>query len=109
MQALADLVGVTAWQTVQQWEREGGTAPKRERLGAVAQALQTTPEDLLLGSGESSSRVAKSVASNANSLGISLEALKVAKAFDRLKTEEQKNAVFAQLSAFGVLPRESDE
>lgn len=27
------------WQTVQQWEKEGGTAPKRKRLAAVAQAL----------------------------------------------------------------------
>lgn len=50
MQALAELVGVKAWQTVQQWEREdGGTAPKRERLKAVADALKTTPEYLLFG------------------------------------------------------------
>lgn len=50
MQALAKLVQVRAWQTVQQWEKEdGGTAPKRERLAAVAVALQTTPEYLLFG------------------------------------------------------------
>jgi phage repressor protein C with HTH and peptisase S24 domain len=50
MEALASLVGVKAWQTVQQWEREdGGTAPKRERLKAVADALKTTPEYLLFG------------------------------------------------------------
>lgn len=49
MQALADRVGVKAWQTVQQWEKEGGTAPKRERLLAVAHALKTTPEYLLFG------------------------------------------------------------
>lgn len=50
MQALAELVGVKAWQTVQQWEKEeGGTAPKRERLRQVAEALQTTPEFLLFG------------------------------------------------------------
>lgn len=48
MQALAARVGVSAWQTVQQWEKEdGGTAPKRERLKRVAEALQTTPEYLL--------------------------------------------------------------
>ncbi|MGU7784913.1 XRE family transcriptional regulator [Burkholderia sp. PU8-34] len=50
MEALAALVGVKAWQTVQQWEKEeGGTAPKRERLKAVADALKTTPEYLLFG------------------------------------------------------------
>nr|WP_224031204.1 XRE family transcriptional regulator [Paraburkholderia caribensis] len=50
MQALAERVGVRAWQTVQQWEREpGGTAPRRERLRAVADALKTTPEYLLFG------------------------------------------------------------
>lgn len=44
------------WQTVQQWEREptaGGagksTAPKRERLQAVATALGTTPAALMSG------------------------------------------------------------
>lgn len=48
MQALAARVGVSAWQTVQQWEKEdGGTAPKRERLKRVAEALETTPEYLL--------------------------------------------------------------
>lgn len=50
MHALADLVGVRAWQTIQQWEREpGGTAPRRERLQAVANALNTTAEYLLFG------------------------------------------------------------
>jgi transcriptional regulator with XRE-family HTH domain len=50
MQALAELVGVKAWQTIQQWEKEvDGTAPKRNRLAAVASALQTTPEYLLFG------------------------------------------------------------
>lgn len=51
MEALAELVDVRAWQTIQQWEREdGGTAPKRERLKKVAEALRTTPEYLLFGS-----------------------------------------------------------
>ncbi|WP_321810104.1 helix-turn-helix domain-containing protein [Burkholderia sp. BCC1985] len=50
MEALAEMVGVRAWQTVQQWEREdGGTAPKRDRLNKVAEALRTTPEYLLFG------------------------------------------------------------
>jgi len=52
MQALAKLVGVRAWQTIQQWEKEeGGTAPKRDRLTAVASILQTTPEYLMFGDG----------------------------------------------------------
>lgn len=50
MEELATRVGVKAWQTVQQWEKEeGGTAPKRDRLFAVAHALKTTPEYLLFG------------------------------------------------------------
>lgn len=49
MQALAKLIPVQAWQTIQQWEREGGTAPKRERLKAVAKALQTSERWLLFG------------------------------------------------------------
>lgn len=50
MQSLSKLVGVKAWQTIQQWEKEdGGTAPKRDRLVEVAAALQTTPEYLLFG------------------------------------------------------------
>lgn len=49
MQALAKLVGVRAWQTIQQWEKEDGTAPKRDRLAAVAEALGTTQEYLLFG------------------------------------------------------------
>lgn len=46
--ALADLVGVT-WQTVQQWEKEGGTAPNRSRMDAVAAALGVTAEWLRTG------------------------------------------------------------
>ncbi|HDR9512181.1 hypothetical protein C5615_38235 [Burkholderia cepacia] len=49
MEALGGRVGVV-WQTVQQWEKEtGGTAPKRERLQKVADALETTPEYLSFG------------------------------------------------------------
>lgn len=54
-QAFAQEVGVS-WQTVQQWEKEGGTAPNRSRIGRVAKALKTTPEWLLYG-GNSSERV----------------------------------------------------
>lgn len=58
MQALAALVGVKAWQTVQQWEKEiDGTAPKRDRLKAVADALKTTPEYLLFGDSKSGKQV----------------------------------------------------
>lgn len=49
MEALARMVGVKAWQTIQQWEREDGTAPKRDRMQVVADALETTPEFLILG------------------------------------------------------------
>lgn len=49
--ALAELLGV-AWQTVQLWEKEGGTAPNRKRMEDVARALQTTPEWLLHGAPE---------------------------------------------------------
>ena len=46
--ALAALVGVS-WQTVQLWEKEGGTAPNRSRLPVVAKALGVSPEWLLSG------------------------------------------------------------
>jgi transcriptional regulator with XRE-family HTH domain len=48
--AFADAVGVS-WQTVQQWEKEGGTAPNRSRIEKVALVLKTTPEWLLQGVG----------------------------------------------------------
>lgn len=40
-------VAKLAWQTVQQWEKEGGTAPKRKRLEHVAAALDTSVNALL--------------------------------------------------------------
>ena len=49
--ALADLVGVT-WQTVQQWEKEGGTAPNRSRIDAVASALGVSAEWLRTGNAQ---------------------------------------------------------
>ncbi|WP_244125147.1 helix-turn-helix domain-containing protein [Burkholderia gladioli] len=48
MEALGERVGVV-YQTIQQWEKEGGTAPKRGRLQKAAEALETTPEYLLFG------------------------------------------------------------
>lgn len=49
MEALAQASGVSSWQTVQQWEKEGGTAPKRTRLESVAKVLGVSPEWLLTG------------------------------------------------------------
>lgn len=49
MEKLAELVGVRAWQTVQQWEN-GSTAPSRKRLEKVAQVLGVSPEYLVAGS-----------------------------------------------------------
>lgn len=40
--ALADLLDVS-WQTVQLWEKEGGTAPNRNRIKRVAEVLGVTP------------------------------------------------------------------
>lgn len=48
MQDLAGAVGVSAWQTVQQWENNA-TAPARKRLGIVAEVLGVTPEYLAFG------------------------------------------------------------
>jgi phage repressor protein C with HTH and peptisase S24 domain len=53
MEAVGELVGVS-WQTVQQWEN-GSTAPRRNRIPRVADALNTTPEYLLFGEPKASS------------------------------------------------------
>ena len=45
-QQLADLVGVTR-AAVQQWEREGGTAPRRSKQDDVAAALGITLAELI--------------------------------------------------------------
>jgi transcriptional regulator with XRE-family HTH domain len=50
--ALAELLGVS-WQTVQHWEKEDGTAPKRGRIDQVAEALQVSTAWLLNGEGDS--------------------------------------------------------
>ena len=49
MEQLAALVGVKSWQTVQQWEKAGGTAPNRGRIERVAQVLETSVEWLQSG------------------------------------------------------------
>lgn len=48
LEAFAALVEVS-WQSVQQWEREDGTAPTRKRLPAVAKALGVSVEELVVG------------------------------------------------------------
>lgn len=48
MQAVAQAIGVSSWQTVQQWEK-GSTAPARKHLEKLARALNTTPEYILFG------------------------------------------------------------
>jgi phage repressor protein C with HTH and peptisase S24 domain len=52
MEELGKRLGVS-WQTVQQWERDDGTAPKRKRLEEVATVLGKTVEYLLNGDEES--------------------------------------------------------
>lgn len=49
--ALGALVGVS-WQTVQLWEKDGGTAPNRSHMPAVVAALKTTSEWLSFGTGQ---------------------------------------------------------
>jgi transcriptional regulator with XRE-family HTH domain len=51
LESFADTIGVS-WQTVQQWEKSNGTAPKRTRLEKVAKALGTTANYLMTGLSE---------------------------------------------------------
>ncbi len=48
MEALAAILSLKSWQTIQQWEN-GKTAPKRSRVDDVARALGTTSEYILFG------------------------------------------------------------
>ncbi|NHZ40093.1 helix-turn-helix domain-containing protein [Massilia aquatica] len=113
MKELAEKVGVSAWQTVQQWEKEGGTAPKRSRLQAVADALQTFPEFLTYGPGHQLDfslsmkgllteleNAAKNSQAPARA-GLSDEAVKVGAAFDRIESKAHRDLVIAALRAFG--------
>lgn len=103
MKTLAEMVGVSAWQTVQQWEREDGTAPKRDRLESVANALQTTPEELLFGSdapeskgGQLDPKMSLPVAN------LSPTGMQVGRAFDRLNNK-QRAALLALLESFDAI------
>lgn len=49
MEDLAAKVDARSWQTVQQWEKQGGTAPSRKRLPLVAKALDVSVNWLLTG------------------------------------------------------------
>lgn len=51
METLAGLVGVKSWQTIQQWEKEGGTMPLRKHRPTLCAALQCTVEWLETGNG----------------------------------------------------------
>lgn len=53
---LAKAAGV-AYQSVQEWEREGGTAPSRKRLPKVAEALHVSVSALLYGDSSTPHRV----------------------------------------------------
>lgn len=98
MQTLADLVGVSAWQTIQQWEKEGGTAPKRERLAAVANALQTTQEYLLLGNGDMDEDGTVDLGGERMQRP-STRALQIARRFEQLDAAAQE-AILGLLDAF---------
>lgn len=110
MKDLAGKVGVSSWQTVQQWERDDGTAPKRARLASVAEALDTTPEFLLYGPGELADfsetmrGFTKAIEKAKIEEKVSLRAYYIGRAFDDLVTEDQRDAVESQLRAFGVWP-----
>jgi transcriptional regulator with XRE-family HTH domain len=47
---VARACGLSAWQTVQAWERD--SAPTRKKLDRVAEVLQVSPEWLLTGRGQ---------------------------------------------------------
>lgn len=68
-QALATLVGVS-WQTVQLWEKEGGTAPNRSRIGKVAEVLGVTSNWL-----QSGDQVAVSQADDSIKEGVDISPL----------------------------------
>ena len=105
-QQLADKVGVTR-AAVQQWEREGGTAPKRSKQTAVADALGISVSDLMgieagtqspeKSQGDSSAPAASRLLDKLSALDIydlSKEALLLAKHFDMLKNDTDRNVVY---------------
>lgn len=48
LETIAAELGIS-YQAVQQWEREGGTTPRRKRMGQLAGLLKTSPEWLEFG------------------------------------------------------------
>lgn len=56
--SLAELLGVS-WQTVQLWEKEGGTAPNRNRLPKVAGVLKCSVEWLTTGRADPAPQVVR--------------------------------------------------
>ena len=96
MQELAKKAGVSAWQTVQQWEKEGGSAPLRARLQSVADALKCEPEFLLYG------RQARPDAIDPEPRKLSTDAYVIGRAYDLLKPDE-KEQVARLLIQLGVL------
>lgn len=98
--ALADAVGVS-WQTVQLWEKEGGTAPNRSRMPKVAAALKTTPEYLLHGEGDGSARTAPESSAGRGMptlQWVSEDEAALLSAY-RAKTESGKNSLRVMLEA----------
>ena len=106
MQVLAEMVGASSWQTVQQWEKEGGTAPKRDRMTAVAKALQTSPEWLSHGITPDQIRDAEAEMSaqvEPGSAADDITQTELLAAFNALQLPAQKQAIIALLRAFGAL------
>lgn len=70
------------------------------KLASIAHALNVRPFWLETGRGTSALDKAEAMASNNE---LSVNALEIAQAFDRLNTTTQQEAIRAQLRAFGVL------
>lgn len=109
-QQLADRVGVTR-AAVQQWEREGGTAPKRLKQAAVAEALGISVAELMgidAGAEAQSFEIDKKNPTDSilppspaafESMGVtefSRSALLLAKHFDMLKDETDRSVVYIE-------------
>lgn len=113
MKDLAEKVGVSAWQTVQQWEKEGGTAPKRSRLEDVAKALHTSTHYLT--SGEIAHNLFSALSATLGEIEVRVqaekelrrneltdEAVKVGHAYQSLATKDQRQAIISLLRALGA-------
>lgn len=87
---LAEMVGVR-YQSVQEWERENGTAPARKRMAAVAKVLGVTHQELHTG-------VTETAANAEAATDTDPRAKKVAALFFWL-TEEQKAELLADVQS----------